>query len=51
MFVLWDAVVLGLVPFVVKHEDIRLVSIKDSVDDSSCLTHLSYNHSPCMGKA
>jgi hypothetical protein len=28
VFLLWDAVVLGLVPFVVKHEDIRLVSIK-----------------------
>jgi hypothetical protein len=26
---LWDAVVLWLVPFVVKHKDIRLVSIKD----------------------
>jgi hypothetical protein len=25
----WDAVVLGLVPFVVKHEYIRLISIKD----------------------
>jgi hypothetical protein len=24
-----DVVVLGFVPFVVKHEDIRLVSIKD----------------------
>jgi hypothetical protein len=26
---LWDTMVLELVPFVVKHEDIRLVSIKD----------------------
>ena len=26
---LWDVVVLWLVPFVVKREDIRLVSIKD----------------------
>ena len=26
---LWDTVVLRLVPFVVKHEDVRLVSIKD----------------------
>jgi heme exporter protein D len=29
VFFLWDVVVLGLVPFMVKHEDIRLVSIKD----------------------
>jgi hypothetical protein len=29
VFLLWDAVVLELVPFVVKHKDIRLVSIKD----------------------
>jgi hypothetical protein len=29
MFLLWDVVVLEIVPFVVKHEDIRLVSIKD----------------------
>jgi hypothetical protein len=29
VFLLWDVVVLGLVPFVVKHKDIRLVSIKD----------------------
>jgi hypothetical protein len=29
MFLLWNTMVLGLVPFVVKHEDIRLVSIKD----------------------
>jgi len=28
-FLLWDVVMLWLVPFVVKHEDIRLVSIKD----------------------
>ena len=35
----WDAVELWLVPFVVKREDIRLVSMKDSVDDSSHLTH------------
>jgi hypothetical protein len=35
----WDAVVLWLVPFVVKREDIRLISIKDWVDDSSQLTH------------
>ena len=26
---LWDTVVLWLVPFVVKHEDIHLVSIKE----------------------
>jgi hypothetical protein len=39
VFLLWDAVVLGLVPFVIKHEDIRLVLIKDRVNDSSCLTH------------
>ena len=36
---LWDAVVLWLLPFVVKREDIRLVLIKDRVDDSSHLTH------------
>ena len=48
---LGDALVLWLIPCGVKYEDIRLVSIKDRVDDSSCLTHLSYNHSPCMGKA
>ena len=29
VFLFWDAMVLWLVPFVVKHEDIRLVSIKD----------------------
>jgi hypothetical protein len=39
VFLLWDAVVLGLVPFVVKHEDSCLVSIKDSVDNSFCLTY------------
>jgi hypothetical protein len=39
VFLLWDVVVLGLVPFVIKNEDIRLVSIKNRVDDSSCLTH------------
>ena len=39
VFLSWDVMVLWLVPFVVKHEDIRLVSIKDWVDDSSCLTH------------
>jgi hypothetical protein len=39
VFLLWDAVVLGLVPFVVKYEDIRFVLIKNLVDDSSYLTH------------
>jgi hypothetical protein len=29
VFLLWDVVVLGLIPFVIKHEDIRLVLIKD----------------------
>ena len=36
---LWDTVVSWLVPFMVKREDISLVSIKDRVDDSSHLTH------------
>jgi hypothetical protein len=39
VFLLWDDLVLRIVPFVVKHEDIHLVSIEDRVDDSSCLTH------------
>ena len=48
-FLVWDAWEFRLMPFWLSMEDVRLVSFKDRVDVSSCLTQLT--RPLCMARA